>query len=156
MALILVLRFFILCAQLGYELIPEGRPRILTLICTRQACRRVVRNRGIQNMSNIRFVLICYNYLYSYTVTHMIPGIVKSSSFFIGPKIWSFFLHRWSDTPFLRTTGTSQIREHRTRGLCRCQGPGELGSGSEDYHCLMISSNIQLLQIITLSLSLSL
>lgn len=91
MALILVLRFFILCAQLGYELIPGGRPRILTLICTRQACRRVVRSRGIQNMSNIRFVLICYNYLYSYTVIHMIPSIVKSSSFFIGPNMIVFF-----------------------------------------------------------------
>ena len=62
---------FILCAELGYELIPVGRPRILTLICTRQACRRVVRHRGIQNISNIRFVLICYNYLYSYTVTQL-------------------------------------------------------------------------------------
>ena len=53
--------------------------------------------------------------------------------FFIGPKkIWSITLMNhewWSDAPSLRTTaGTSQIREHRTRGLCHCQGPGELGS----------------------------
>lgn len=103
---------FILCAQLGYELIPGGRPRILTLICTRQACRRVVRSRGIQNMSNIRFVLICYNYLYCYTVIHMIV-FWNHLLFSLDQKYDRFFCidevihHFWGRLELLRSANTA-------------------------------------------------